>query len=53
MLALPIINGFAVLLEIKLLHIEIGKVMSKENIPQTKKLICILLVFALLAFFSF
>lgn len=51
MLALPIINGFAVLLEIKLLHIEIGKVMSKENIPQTKKLICILLVFALLAFF--
>ncbi|WP_191620636.1 putative phage abortive infection protein [Neisseria flavescens] len=25
--------------------------MSKENIPQTKKLICILLVFALLAFF--
>lgn len=51
MLALPIINGFAVLLEIKLLHIEIGKVMSKENIPQTKNLICILLVFALLAFF--
>ena len=51
MLALAIINGFAVLLEIKLLHIEIGKVMSKENIPQTKKLICILLVFALLAFF--
>ena len=51
MLALPIINGFAVLLEIKLLHIEIGKVMSKENIPQTKMLICILLVFALLAFF--
>lgn len=51
MIALPIINGFAVFLEIKLLHIEIGKVMSKENIPQTKKLICILLVFALLAFF--